>query len=226
MEEQYDKIRDKEYLQILNYRRSRLRKRQLSRNNITLEEMFKYGLGDYNFDSKTWRYYYTKMYNGELPFELVNYLYDSIIFDPDINIKLNQPKECSLVINNRAIPFLIDVLNKKHFIVIWINYNNKIIDIYDPGQTYVKIQKIVFNNLKKSFPGFTLVYNDDFKVQKVGSNDRLCMWYGICYVLKRYEGYSHNEASKFIYSNINLVQDDIFNLMYKLSQLELWSYKK
>src|SRR3989338_10616753 len=88
MEEQYDKIRDKEYLKILNYRRSRLRKRQLSRNNINLEEMFKYGLGDYNFDSKTWRYYYTKMYNGELPFELVNYLYDSIIFDSDINIKL------------------------------------------------------------------------------------------------------------------------------------------
>jgi len=240
MEEYCDKIRDENYLQSMNYKRMTLKKKKLLRNNIILEEMMKYGIGD-NMDGKTWKYYYGKMYNSECPFELVNYLYNSIIFDPDIyfilrfflqedklkyEFKLDKPSDCSLVRNARAIPFLIDILDKKHFIVIWINYNTNIIDIYDPAQPCKKIYNIIFNNIKKYFTNHTLVYIDDYKVQKDGSNDKLCMWYGIYYALKRYQGYSHYEASNFIYSNINLVKDEIFNLMYQFSQLALWSCKQ
>ena len=51
-----------------------------------IKEMMNYGRGEIN--NKSWSYYYEKLYDKRLPFDLCNDLYNHDIFDPNIYFKI------------------------------------------------------------------------------------------------------------------------------------------
>lgn len=114
-----------------------------------------------------------------------------------------------------------------HSAILWIDTQNKIINLYDPGFDIEDI-RLVDSTLKQFFaeslPGYDYIGNtvepqqciQNIIMTERGYADSFCVYYSWLYAIYRMKGYSHEQAINYLLENRQSLRKEIANLIREM----------